>query len=578
MTHPSTAPATLVRPAQPRTTAQVKFADGRSYEAPVWTELEQYVRAAEIDKSWPSPIVAAMIDDELRELTYHIERDVEVTPLGMDDRDGSRIYRRSLTLLLVAAVQELFPEARLRVDHSVTFGGYYCEVEGRPSFNTEELARIEEHMRAIVAADAPIGKQRVPLADAIEVFRRRGDDDMARLMRHRRKDFLVLYDLRGVSSYFHGYMVPSTGYLRYFSLTPYSDSAGFVLRFPHRSSLELEPAVDYPKLIQVFREYGHTLRLLGIEDVGALDDAIQAGRTGEIILVAEALHEQRIARIATQIAERKDQVRMVLIAGPSSSGKTTFSKRLAVQLLADGVRPIAIELDSYFVDREQTPRDEQGNYNFEVLEALDLQLFNQHLLRLMAGEAVTLPKFNFVTGKREAGATIQLGPDQILIAEGIHGLNPRLVPDVPTERIFRIYASALTQLNIDRYDRVPTTDTRLIRRIVRDARTRGYSAADTIGRWESVQQGEREHIFPYQENADVMFNSALVYELSALKSLAEPLLLQIEPGKPGYVEAKRLLAFLQWFEPVPVDPIPDNSILREFVGGSNLERFEPWRR
>ena len=273
----------------------------------MWTELEQYIRAAEIDKPWPSPIVAAMIDDELRELTYHIERDVEVTPLGMDDRDGSRIYRRSLTLLLVVAVQELFPEARLRVDHSVTFGGYYCEVEGRPPFSAAELARIEDHMRAIVAEDAPIGKQRVPLADAIEVFRRRGDEDMARLMRHRRKDFLVLYDLRGVSSYFHGYMVPSTGYLRYFSLTPYSDSAGFVLRFPHRSGLELEPAVDYPKLIQVFREYGHTLRLLGIEDVGALDDAIQAGRTGEIILVAEALHEQRIARIATQIAERKDQ-------------------------------------------------------------------------------------------------------------------------------------------------------------------------------------------------------------------------------------------------------------------------------
>ena len=566
----------LVHPAQPRATAQVKFADGRSYEAPIWTELEHYIRAAEIDKPWSSPIVAAMIDDELRELTYHIERDVEVTPLGMDDRDGSRIYRRSLTFLLVVAIQELFPEARLNVDHSVTFGGYYCEVEGRPPFTAEELAQIEARMRAIAAADAPISKQRVPLADAVAVFRARGDDDMVRLMRHRRKDFLVLYNLRGVSSYFHGYMVPSTGYLRYFGLTSYLP--GFILRFPNRSSLELEPAVDYPKLIQVFREYGHTLRLLGIEDVGALDDAIQAGRTGEIILVAEALHEQRIARIATQIAEHKDQVRMVLIAGPSSSGKTTFSKRLAVQLLANGLRPLAIELDSYFVDREQTPKDEQGNYNFEVLEALDLKLFNQHLLQLMAGEEVTLPKFNFVAGRREAGSTIQLGPDQILIAEGIHGLNPRLVPDIPAERIFRIYTSALTQLNIDRYDRVPTTDNRLIRRIVRDARTRGYSAANTIGRWESVHRGEREYIFPFQENADVMFNSALVYELAALKPFAEPLLLQIEPGKPGYVEAKRLLAFLQWFEPIPTEPIPLNSILREFLGGSNLEQFEPWRK
>jgi uridine kinase len=570
-------PAILVHPAQPRTTAIVRFADGRSYEAPVGTELEQYTRAAGAERPWASPIVAAMIDDELRELTYHIERDVEVTPLGMDDRDGSRVYRRSLTFLLVVAVQELFPAARLRVDHSVTFGGYYCEVEGRLPFTAAELAGIEEHMRAIAAADAPIGKQRVPLPAAIAVFQARGDDEMVRLLRHRRKDFLMLYNLREVSSYFHGYMVPSTGYLQHFALTPYADSPGFVLRFPHRSSLALEPVVDYPKLIHVFREYGHTLRLLGIEDVGALDDAIQAGRTGEIILVAEALHEQRIARIATQIAERKDQLRMVLIAGPSSSGKTTFSKRLAVQLLANGLRPLAIELDSYFLDRERTPRDEQGNYDFEVLEALDLKLFNQHLLQLMAGEEVTLPKFNFITGKREAGSTAQLGPDQILIAEGIHGLNPRLVPAIPPERVFRVSASALTQLNIDRYDRVPTTDTRLIRRIVRDARTRGYSAADTIGRWESVTRGERAHIFPFQENADVMFNSALVYELSALKPLVEPLLLQIEPCKPGHVEAKRLLAFLQWFEPVPIEPIPDNSILREFVGGSNLEKFEPWR-
>jgi uridine kinase len=330
--------------------------------------------------------------------------------------------------------------------------------------------------------------------------------------------------------------------------------------------------------MDVFREYGHTLRLLGINNVAALNAAIQAGRTNEIILVAEALHAQRIAEIAAQIAHRRDQVRLVLMAGPSSSGKTTTAKRLAVQLLAHGIRPIAVEMDSYFVDREQTPRDEQGNYNFEVLEALDLKLFNDHLLALMAGAEVTLPKFNFVTGKRETGPTIQLGPDQILLVEGIHGLNPRLVPNIAAERIFRIYISALTQLNLDRYNRVPTTDTRLIRRIVRDARTRGYTAADTIGRWESVHRGEREYIFPFQENADVMFNSALVYELSALKPLVEPLLLQIKPGKPGYIEAKRLLAFLEWFEPIPADLIPDTSILREFLGKSGLEHFEPWGR
>jgi uridine kinase len=507
-----------------------------------------------------------------------------VTPLGMDDRDGSRIYRRSLTFLLVVAARELFPEARLHVDHSVTFGGYYCEVEGRPPFTPEELAAIEARMREIVASGAPIDKERVPLDQAVEFFRAQGDAELVRLLSHRHhKDYLVLYTLRGVRSYFHGYMVPSTDYLGHFGLYHYPP--GFILRFPPRTGLDLEPVVDYPKLITVFREYGNTLRLLHVEDVGALDEAILAGRTNEIILVAEALHERRIAHIATQIAERAHQgaerrepVRLVLIAGPSASGKTTFSKRLAVQLLANGIRPVAVELDSYFVDRELTPRDDKGNFNFEVLEALDLPVFNRQLLKLMAGEEVTLPKFDFVAGVRVPGATIQLGPDQVLIIEGIHGLNSRLTPAIPPERIYRIYASALTQLNIDRYNRVPTTDTRLLRRIVRDARTRGYTAAETITRWESVHHGEREHIFPYQENADAMFNSALVYEMGVLKPFAEPLLLQIEPGKPGYVEAKRLLAFLAWFDPIPVDPIPDNSILREFVGGSNLEKFEPWRK
>jgi uridine kinase len=563
----------VVRPGQPRTTAQVRFADGRIFEAPVGTPLEAYLRAA-TDPSWSSPVVAAVINNELRELTYRLERDVDLTPLTMADQDGSRIYRRSLTFLLLVAAHELFPEADIHVDHSVTFGGYYCEVRGRPPFTPTELAAIEARMREIVEADEPIVKSQVPLGEAIELFRQRGEDDKVLLLAHRRKDYLVLYRLRGLSSYFHGYMVPSTGYLRYFALHHYPP--GFILRFPRRRSTELEPVVEYPKLLAVFREYGHTLRLLGVEGVGALNQAIQAGRTNEIILVAEALHEQRIAHIAEEIAAQRGRVWLVLIAGPSSSGKTTFAKRLAVQLLAHGIRPVAISLDDYFVDRELTPRDEQGNYNFEALGAVDLRLFNRHLQELRAGQEVQLPRYNFLTGKREAGETIRLGADHILLVEGIHGLNPNLVPDLPPECIYRIYVSALTQLNMDRHNRVSTTDTRLLRRIVRDARTRGYSAADTIARWESVHRGEREYIFPYQENADVMFNSALVYELSVLKPLAEPLLLQIEPGKPGHMEAKRLLAFLQWFEPMPVEPIPDNSILREFVGGSNLANFKPW--
>ncbi len=565
-----------VVPARPRTSAQVKFRDGRIYEAPLWTELRHFVDAAGAEQPWPVPIVAALIDSELRELTYHIDRDVEVTALGMDDRDGSRIYRRTLTFLLVVAVHELFPDAVVTVDHSVTFGGYYCEVQGRPQFNADELAAIEKRMFEIVAADAPIGKQRVPLAEAVELFRSRGEDDKVRLLQHRHKDYLVLYELCGFRGYFHGYMAPSAGYIRTFGLEYYAP--GFLLRFPLRQAQGLEPVVDYPKLIGVFREYGATLRVLGLDDVGSLNTAITAGRANEIMLVAEARHEHGIASIATQIAGKRGQTKLVLIAGPSSSGKTTFSKRLAVQLLANGIRPIAVEMDNYFLDRELTPKDEEGNFDFECLEALDLDLFNRDLARLMAGEEVQLPRYNFLTGKREAGSVIQLGPDQILLIEGIHGLNPKLAPDAPRDSVFRIYISALTQLNIDRHNRVSTTDNRLIRRIVRDARTRGYTAADTIGRWESVHRGERKYIFPYQENADAMFNSALVYELSVLKTYAEPLLLQLEPGKPGYVEAHRLLAFLNWFEPMAPDAIPYNSILREFVGGGNLERFEPWRK
>jgi uridine kinase len=312
-----------------------------------------------------------------------------------------------------------------------------------------------------------------------------------------------------------------------------------------------------------------------VESVSGLNDAIANGRIREIILVSEALHEQRIAQIADLIARYRDEVRLVLIAGPSAAGKTTFSKRISIQLLGHGIRPFPLALDNYFVDREKTPKDEQGQYDFEVLEALDLELFNRHLLALMRGEPVQLPRFNFKTGRREEGEVVQLGPDHVIIVEGIHGLNPQLVPSIPRERTFRIFISALTQLNIDRHNRVPTTDTRLVRRIVRDAIYRGYSAEETLNRWESVRRGEKRHIFPYQENADMMLNSALVYELAVLKPLAEPLLLQVEPSSPRRVEAKRLLAFLHWFEPCGPDMIPDNSILREFIGGSILRDYTP---
>jgi uridine kinase len=562
----------LVQSAEPRRTAQVRFPDGRTFEAPVGTSVEQYIQASLSDS--PVPVIAALVNGDLRELTYPVRRDARIDPVFLSNSDGVRIYRRSLSFLLVTAVHELFPEAQIFVDYTLPFGGFFCQVRGREPFNAEELAQIDTRMREIVSEDTPIMRELVPLDEATEMFHARGETEKAQLLARRRKGFLSLYNLRGTRDYFHGYMVPSAGYLRHFALHLWPP--GFVLQYPRRHwPTELRPVLDYPQLTAIFREYGEWLRLLGVESVGGLNEAIANGHIREIILVSEALHEQRIAKIADLIARYRSEIRLVLIAGPSAAGKTTFSKRLSIQLLANGIRPFPLAMDNYFVDREETPRDEQGGYDFEALDALDLPLFNQHLLALMRGEIVQLPSFNFHTGRRETGKTVQLGPDHIIIVEGIHGLNPRLISSIPSERTFRIYVSALTQLNIDRHNRVPTTDTRLLRRIVRDATYRGYTAEQTLNRWESVRRGEKRHIFPYQEHADIMFNSALAYELAVLNPLAKPLLLQVEPSSPRRVEAKRLLAFLQWFETCGPDLIPDNSILREFIGGSILRDYAP---
>jgi uridine kinase len=371
-------------------------------------------------------------------------------------------------------------------------------------------------------------------------------------------------------------MVPSSGYLKWFALTPTGE--GFTLRFPRRHQpTELLPMPEYPTLLSTFHQYGDWLHRMGVDSVGALNEMILSQRHPEIILVSEALHEGRIAEIAGIIAERSKQVRVILIAGPSSSGKTTFSKRLSIQLLARGISPFPIELDHYFIDRELTPLDENGEYDFESIAALDTKRLSEDLRQLIAWEPVQLPHFDFKTGKSAPGETMQLHPGQIIILEGIHGLNPELVPNLPLQSTFRIYISALTQLNLDRHNRVSTTDTRLIRRIVRDARDRGYSAQDTIRRWESVRRGEKRYIFPYQENADLMFNSALVYELAALKPLAEPVLRQVPFNTPEHIEAKRLLTFLEWFSPLDHELIPDNSIIKEFIGDSRLKDLKLWQ-
>lgn len=560
----------IVRAAEPRQTAQVHFADGRIYEAPVGTTLETYIRA--IDFDLPAPIVAAHINGELRELTYHIVTDSEVTPIAIADSDGMRIYRRSLVFLMITVVEELFPNAQLGIDYALNFGGLYCDVRGRAPFTQEELERIEAAMRELVKADIPIGKKRIPLDEALSYFEARGHIDKVKLLKTRQKDYLTLYTLGEAKDYYHGYMVPSTGYLQQFALRPYGP--GFVLQYPRRElpTIIQEP-VEYPKLVAVYNEYGEWMEVMGIPDVGTLNEANHSGRMREVILVSEALHEQRIARIASDIAEQHPHVRLVLIAGPSSSGKTTFSKRLSIQLLAHGIRPTTIGLDDFMVNREDTPRDESGDYDYESLYSLDLALFNDVLLRLMEGQEVALPRYNFITGLRETGETIRISQEHVIIVEGIHGMNPELVRDIPPSLIYRVYVSALTQLNIDQHNRVPTTDTRLLRRIVRDATYRGYLASDTLKRWESVRRGEKRWIFPFQEHADVMFNSALIYELAVLKPFAEPLLLQVKPRTWEHIEAKRLLSFLEWFVPVAPNLIPDNSILREFVGGSILRDY-----
>lgn len=557
-----------------RSTIEIYLPDGNVLSGPRNSPVGKFLQVIQTPDL--PMIVGAVVNGELRELTYPLEMDAQVRPVTMADSDGARIYRRSITFLLEVAFEELFPDAKLTIDHSVASGGYYCQVVGRPEgLKGAEIRKLEAKMRDLVTQDLPFERQNVPLDEAIAYFQSQGHEDKVRLLRYRQKDHLVLYRLGEHRDYHHGYMVPSTGYLTVFGLRKMGE--GFVLRYPRRQSpnkLLFMPA--YPKLLTTFRQYGNWLEKLGIESVGALNDAIQGGRMREIILVAEALHELRIAEIAGQIAQRRQNIRVVLIAGPSSSGKTTFSKRLSVQLLAQGISPYPLEMDNYFVDRELTPKDENGAYDYEALDTLNRPLLNDHLKRLIAGEAVQLPHYNFKSGKSEPGEVVQLEPGQLIILEGIHGLNPNLLPQIPPEQTFRIYVSCLTQLNLDRHNRISTTDTRLLRRIVRDARERGYTAQQTIHGWESVRRGEKFNIFPYQENADLMFNSALVYELSGLKPLVEPLLRQVPYGTPEHIEAKRLLAFLEWFLPVDLELVPDNSIFREFVGGSILHDFKLW--
>lgn len=567
----------MVREGKPRDTVHAIFPDGRIFEGPVGTKLEEFVAAAYPDPTVPA--VAALVDGELRELSEPLRRDAEVRPLFLTDSEGIRIYTRSLSFLLAAAAAELFPEARLIIDHSVPFGGYYCRVAGRPPFTQEELARLEGLMRTWVEEDRPIEKEVLPAAEAARILADRGLAPKAQLIAALNSGTVPLYRLGAFQDYLFGPMVPSAGHLRYFRLHPYHD--GFILQFPRRERpTELGPVEDYHALWQVFEEYGRWLELLGVYDVPTMNETIRTGRITEIILVSEALHEQRIAQIAQAIAQRGPKI--VLIAGPSSSGKTTFTKRLAIQLLALGLRPYPISLDDYFLPREEMAR--RGLTDFDDISAVDLPLFHAQMEELLSGRAVTLPYFDFPTGQRKQGLTLKLDEDALLLVEGLHCLNPAVLPRDFGAQVFRIYVSALTQLNVDDHVRISTTDTRLIRRIVRDAAFRGYDAEKTLALWGNVRRGEKRFVFPYQGKADVMFNSALVYEWNVLRTRAEPLLLQVRHPRLR-LEAERLLGILRLFTPYPGEEVPATSILREFIGGGILAGYYPspferatWRR
>lgn len=567
----------MVKEGKARDTVLVVFPDGRILEGPVGTKLEEFVAAAYPDPTVPA--VAALVDGELRELGEPLRRDAEVRPIFLTDSEGIRIYTRSLSFLLAAAVAELFPTSRLIIDHSVPFGGYYCWVSGRSPFSGEELARIAGLMRTWVEENRPIEKRVLPASEAARIFAEQGLPQKAVLLSALNASAIPLYRLGSFQDYLFGPMVPSAGYLQYFRLHPYHQ--GFILQFPRRERpTELAPVEDYHALWQVFEEYGRWLELLGVYDVVTMNETIRSGRITEIILVSEALHEQRIAQLAQTIAQRNPKI--VLIAGPSSSGKTTFTKRLAIQLLALGLRPYPVSLDDYFLPREEMAR--RGLTDFDDISAVDLPFFHQQMAELLAGQTVTLPYFDFPTGQRKPGLTLKLHEDALLLVEGLHALNPAVLPEDLGSQVFRIYVSALTQLNIDDHVRISTTDTRLIRRIVRDTAFRGYSAEQTLSLWANVRRGEKRFIFPFQGRADAMFNTALVYEWNVLRPRVEPLLLQVRRPRLR-LEAERLLEIVQLFTPYPGEEVPAASILREFIGGGILAGYYPspferatWRR
>lgn len=561
--------------------------DGRRYELPLFEKLGDFSRqvcpVVKDDRTGVVyPVLAALVDHKLKELDFKLAMTHEVEFIGYNHPDGRRTYLRSLCFVLQNAVRELFPDKVLVIDHSLP-SGLYCKVietrkqeDGRCrtlALTQEQLASVKSRMQEIVSADMPFRKEKIDAVTAEKMFEENNQPEKAELQKSLGKFICSVYFLDGQADTFHGPLLPSTGYLKVFDLLPFAE--GFCLQFPSEGDFsKVIPVKTQSKIAATLAEYSDWCSIIRINGIGALNKAISEGHAVELINLSEALHERKYAAIADQIYERRGQVKAVFIAGPSSSGKTSSSLRIALQCRVLGLVPKVIELDNYFVDREHTPKDSEGNYDFEALEAMDLKLLNSQLNDLFAGKEVELPKFDFKAGRSmPSGKRISLGEKEILIMEGIHALDPAMVPDVDNSKIFRVYASALTSLNVDENNNISTSDNRLLRRMVRDNRVRGITPEETITRWYSVRRGENSNIFPFQENADAAFNSALIYELPMLKYYAEPLLRRIAPSSPAYTEAVRLLKFLDYIvalSPDEISAIPPTSIMREFIGGQRL--------
>ncbi|MDO4929874.1 MAG: nucleoside kinase [Bacteroidales bacterium] len=540
---------------------------GRSHKVPIGFTLEEVYEMLEINL--PLGVTSAKVNNKVEGLHFMFFSDKDVEFLDISSPSGMRTYTRSLFFVLYKAVRDLYPGARLRIDTPVS-NGYYCQLEIEGGVTQEVIVALRKRMREIVADDLPFHRHTCPTDEAVARFRADGLEDKARLLEGYGALYTTYYTLDDTADYFYGSLLIKTSQLTLFDLVGYGD--GLLLRLPDpKRPGELRPLTEQPKMFDVFREQHRWQHILGVSNVGEFNAACAKGYTNDLINVSEALQEKKFSQLADRIATSPD-VKVILIAGPSSSGKTTFSKRLSVQLMASGMSPVPISLDDYFVNRADTPRDANGDYDYENVAAMNIPLFNQHMNALLQGEEVELPRYNFQTGMSEkSGNRLRLGSQTLLILEGIHALNPVLTKDIPAKAKFKIYASALTSIMLDDHNYIPTTDNRLLRRIVRDYKYRGYSAEDTIRRWPSVRAGEEKWIFPFQEQADVMINTALLFELAALRAQALPILEQVPENVPEYSEAYRLRKFLHYLKPISTEGLPPTSLLREFLGGSTFK-------